>query len=195
MYSARLLPLLAAALTLGCSAHAATPASPATTAPAKPAAAPAGTGAPPASVTAPAKAAPAAAPATPLPDVEAARRAAESLGLVIKDLKVGSGEVALAGAVVRVHYTGWLYDPKAPEGKGEKFDSSLDRGDPFVFPLGAGRVIRGWDLGVAGMQPGGKRRLVIPADLGYGERGAGGAIPPNATLTFDVELLNVRSVR
>jgi FKBP-type peptidyl-prolyl cis-trans isomerase len=114
---------------------------------------------------------------------------------VIKDLKVGSGEVALAGAVVRVHYTGWLYDPKAPEGKGEKFDSSLDRGDPFVFPLGAGRVIRGWDLGVAGMQPGGRRRLVIPADLAYGERGAGGAIPPNATLTFDVELLNVRSVR
>jgi FKBP-type peptidyl-prolyl cis-trans isomerase len=148
-------------------------------------------------VTAPAKTAPAPAPApaTLPPEVEAARKAAESLGLVIKDLKVGSGEVALPGAVVRVHYTGWLYDPKAPEGKGQKFDSSLDRGDPFVFPLGAGRVIRGWDLGVAGMQPGGKRRLVIPADLGYGERGAGGAIPPNATLTFDVELLNVRSTR
>jgi FKBP-type peptidyl-prolyl cis-trans isomerase len=187
--------LLAAALALGFSAHAATPA--ATTAPAKPAAAASAGGTPPASVTAPAKTAPAPAPApaTVPPDVEAARKAAESLGLVIKDLKVGSGEVALPGAVVRVHYTGWLYDPKAPEGKGQKFDSSLDRGDPFVFPLGAGRVIRGWDLGVAGMQPGGKRRLVIPADLGYGERGAGGAIPPNATLTFDVELLNVRSVR
>jgi FKBP-type peptidyl-prolyl cis-trans isomerase len=195
MTSARTLPLLAAALALGCSAHAATPA--ATSAPATPAAATPATGTPPASVTAPAKTAPAPAPApaTLPPEVEAARKAAESLGLVIKDLKVGSGEVALPGAVVRVHYTGWLYDPKAPEGKGQKFDSSLDRGDPFVFPLGAGRVIRGWDLGVAGMQPGGKRRLVIPADLGYGERGAGGAIPPNATLTFDVELLNVRSTR
>jgi hypothetical protein len=188
MTPARTLPLLAAALALGCSTHAATPAAPTT--PAKPAAATPATGTPAASVTAPAPA-----PAPPPPEVEAARKAAESLGLVIKDLKVGSGEVALPGAVVRVHYTGWLYDPKAPEGKGQKFDSSLDRGDPFVFPLGAGRVIRGWDLGVAGMQPGGKRRLVIPADLGYGERGAGGAIPPNATLTFDVELLNVRSAR
>ena len=191
MYSARLLPLIAATLAFGF-AHAATPTASNPT-PAKPAA----TGSPPASVAAPAKAAPAPSPApATLPDeVEAARKAAESLGLVIKDLKVGSGEVALPGAVVRVHYTGWLYDPKALEGKGEKFDSSLDRGDPFVFPLGAGRVIRGWDLGVAGMQPGGKRRLVIPADLGYGERGAGGVIPPNATLTFDVELLSVRSVR
>jgi FKBP-type peptidyl-prolyl cis-trans isomerase FkpA len=194
MYSARTLPLLAAALALGLSAHAATPA-PAT--PAKPAAAAPATGGPPASVAVPAQTAPAPAPApaTLPPEVEAARKAAESLGLVIKDLKVGSGEVALPGAVVRVHYTGWLYDPKAPEGRGQKFDSSLDRGDPFVFPLGAGRVIRGWDLGVAGMQPGGKRRLVIPSDLAYGERGAGGTIPPNATLTFDVELLNVRSVR
>jgi FKBP-type peptidyl-prolyl cis-trans isomerase len=151
---------------------------------------------PPPSVTAPAKAAPAPqpAPATAPPEVEAARRTAQSLGLVIQDLKVGSGEVALPGAVVRVHYTGWLLDPAAPEGKGRKFDSSLDRGDPFVFPLGGGRVIRGWDLGVAGMQPGGRRRLVIPAELAYGERGAGGVIPPNATLVFDVELLSLRSI-
>jgi FKBP-type peptidyl-prolyl cis-trans isomerase len=170
-------------------AHAQSPA------PAKPAATT--KSAPPASATAPTQTAPAPAPApaTLPPEVEAARRTAESLGLSIKDLKVGSGEVALPGAVVRVHYTGWLYDPKAPGGKGRKFDSSLDRGDPFVFPLGAGRVIRGWDLGVAGMQPGGQRQLVIPADLAYGERGAGGVIPPNATLLFDVELLNVRSVR
>jgi FKBP-type peptidyl-prolyl cis-trans isomerase len=160
---------------------------------------PAGTdrSAPPASATAPTQAAPAPAPApATLPaEVEDARRTAEQLGLVIADLKVGSGTVALPGSVVRVHYTGWLYDPKAPDGKGRKFDSSLDRGEPFVFPLGAGRVIRGWDLGVAGMQPGGKRRLTIPAELGYGDRGAGGVIPPNATLLFDVELLGVRALQ
>jgi FKBP-type peptidyl-prolyl cis-trans isomerase FkpA len=157
----------------------------------------AGTGAPPASAAAPAAAAPAPAPAPPAlpPEVEDARRVAQSLGLVIQDLKFGTGDVALVPAAVRVHYTGWLYDPKAPEGKGTKFDSSLDRGEPFRFQLGAGQVIRGWDLGVAGMQPGGKRRLVIPPDLGYGERGAGGVIPPNATLVFDVELLNVRIIR
>jgi FKBP-type peptidyl-prolyl cis-trans isomerase FkpA len=157
--------------------------------------APSATSGAPAPVAAPAQAAPAPSPAPVPPEVEDARRVAESVGLVIKDLKVGTGDVALPGAVVRVHYTGWLYDPKAPEGKGQKFDSSLDRGDPFMFALGAGKVIRGWDLGVAGMQPGGKRRLVIPPDLGYGERGAGGVIPPNATLTFDVELLNVRTIR
>jgi FKBP-type peptidyl-prolyl cis-trans isomerase len=158
---------------------------------------PAAKSAPPASVGAPAQTAPAPAPAPAAlpPEAEDARKVAESLGLVIKDLKVGSGDVALPPAMVRVHYTGWLYDPKAPEGKGTKFDSSLDRGEPFVFPLGAGKVIRGWDLGVAGMQPGGKRRLTIPSDLAYGERGAGGVIPPNATLLFDVELLAVKSVR
>lgn len=149
--------------------------------------------APPAAATAPAAAAPA--PATLPPEAEEARKMAVSMGLVIQDFAVGTGEIALPGSMVRVHYTGWLYDPNAPETKGEKFDSSLDRGDPFVFPLGAGRVIRGWDLGVAGMQPGGKRRLVIPANLGYGDRGAGGVIPPGATLVFDVELIGVRSVQ
>jgi len=111
-------------------------------------------------------------------------------GLEFKDLVVGSGAQATAGQQVTVHYTGWLQNPDGSAGK--KFDSSLDRGQPFDFPLGAGRVIRGWDEGVAGMKVGGKRRLVIPAALGYGARGAGGAIPPNATLIFDVELLGVR---
>jgi FKBP-type peptidyl-prolyl cis-trans isomerase len=91
-----------------------------------------------------------------------------------------------------VHYTGWLYDPSKADGKGKKFDSSVDRGQPFGFPLGAGRVIAGWDKGVAGMKVGGKRTLVIPSEMGYGSRGAGGVIPPNAALMFDVELLGVR---
>jgi FKBP-type peptidyl-prolyl cis-trans isomerase FkpA len=108
------------------------------------------------------------------------------------DTKQGTGAEAVAGKAVVVHYTGWLYDPSAPEGKGKKFDSSLDRREPFSFPLGGGRVIRGWDEGVAGMKVGGKRTLIIPADLGYGARGAGGVIPPNAALVFDVELLEVR---
>lgn len=103
-------------------------------------------------------------------------------GLVYEDISVGSGETAAAGMHVTVHYTGWLTD-------GSKFDSSKDRDDPFSFPLGAGRVIRGWDEGVAGMQVGGVRKLTIPPDLGYGARGAGGVIPPNATLVFEVELL------
>jgi FKBP-type peptidyl-prolyl cis-trans isomerase FkpA len=111
-------------------------------------------------------------------------------GLEFKDLVVGTGAQAAAGQHVTVHYTGWLQNPDGSAGK--KFDSSLDRGQPFDFPLGAGRVIRGWDEGVAGMKVGGKRRLVIPAALGYGARGAGGAIPPNATLIFEVELLGVR---
>ena len=106
-------------------------------------------------------------------------------GLQYEDLKEGSGTAAKAGDSVEVHYTGWLKD-------GTKFDSSLDRGQPFVFPLGAGRVIKGWDEGVAGMKPGGKRKLVIPATLGYGSRGAGSAIPPNAELTFEVELLKIK---
>ncbi|MFI5147124.1 MAG: FKBP-type peptidyl-prolyl cis-trans isomerase [Vicinamibacteria bacterium] len=108
------------------------------------------------------------------------------------DTKQGTGAEAVAGKPVVVHYTGWLYDPSAPEGKGKKFDSSLDRREPFSFPLGGGRVIRGWDEGVAGMKVGGTRTLIIPADMGYGARGAGGVIPPNATLLFDVELLEVR---
>lgn len=108
------------------------------------------------------------------------------------DTKHGAGAEAVKGRPVVVHYTGWLYDPAKPEGKGAKFDSSLDRREPFSFALGQGQVIRGWDEGVAGMQVGGKRTLIIPADMGYGARGAGGVIPPNATLVFDVELLEVR---
>ena len=108
------------------------------------------------------------------------------------DTLIGAGAEARAGSGVSVHYTGWLYDAGAPSHKGRKFDSSLDRGQPFSFPLGAGRVIKGWDEGVAGMKVGGKRTLVIPAQMGYGASGAGNVIPPNATLIFDVELLGVR---
>ncbi len=111
--------------------------------------------------------------------------------LVKTDTKLGAGAEAVAGHNVNVHYTGWLYDAAAPGHKGMKFDSSRDRGTPFQFPLGAGRVIKGWDQGVAGMKVGGQRTLVIPPELGYGARGAGGVIPPNATLVFDVELLGV----
>ena len=102
----------------------------------------------------------------------------------MEDLKVGSGPEAQAGKTVTVHYTGTLLD-------GKKFDSSLDRNQPLSFHLGAGQVIRGWDQGVAGMKVGGKRKLTIPSDLGYGPRGAGAVIPPNATLVFEVELLKV----
>ena len=107
------------------------------------------------------------------------------------DSVVGSGVEATPGQEVDVHYTGWLFDENAPENKGQKFDSSLDRGQLFSFPLGAGHVIKGWDQGVAGMKVGGKRTLIIPAEMGYGARGAGGVIPPNATLVFDVELHGV----
>ncbi|MEN9780038.1 MAG: FKBP-type peptidyl-prolyl cis-trans isomerase [Burkholderiaceae bacterium] len=110
-------------------------------------------------------------------------------GLQYEDTTVGSGDEARAGQQVTVHYTGWLYSNGV---QGAKFDSSKDRRDPFVFALGAGMVIRGWDEGVAGMKVGGARTLIIPPDLGYGARGAGGVIPPNATLKFDVELLGVR---
>ena len=112
--------------------------------------------------------------------------------LIKTDNKVGEGELATSGKLVMVHYTGWLYDEAAADHKGKKFDSSRDRGQPFDFPLGAGNVIKGWDLGVEGMNVGGQRTLIIPANLGYGARGAGGVIPPNATLIFDVELLSVR---
>jgi FKBP-type peptidyl-prolyl cis-trans isomerase FkpA len=109
------------------------------------------------------------------------------------DVKQGDGAEAVPGKTVIVHYTGWLYDPAAPDGHGAKFDSSLDRKTPLDFPLGTGKVIKGWDQGVAGMKVGGKRTLVIPPELAYGERGAGGVIPPNSTLIFDVELLDVKS--
>ena len=112
--------------------------------------------------------------------------------LVIKDTTLGNGRQAEKGLAVTVHYAGWLYDPNQKDGKGKKFDSSLDRNDPFVFNLGGGQVIRGWDDGVDGMKIHGKRTLIIPPDMGYGARGAGGVIPPNATLIFDVELLGVK---
>jgi FKBP-type peptidyl-prolyl cis-trans isomerase FkpA len=121
--------------------------------------------------------------ASGLPDISDLTTTAS--GLQYKDVTVGSGAEAQAGNTVSVHYTGWLTD-------GTKFDSSVDRDQPFSFPLGAGRVIAGWDEGVAGMKEGGKRILVIPADLGYGASGAGGVIPPNATLVFEVELLDVQ---
>jgi peptidylprolyl isomerase len=110
-------------------------------------------------------------------------------GLKYTDEKIGDGPEATAGKKVSVHYTGWLSDNGA---KGKKFDSSVDRGQPFQFTLGARQVIAGWDEGVAGMKVGGKRTLIIPPELGYGARGAGGVIPPNATLIFDVELLGVQ---
>ena len=127
--------------------------------------------------TAPAANAPATAPAT--------TPAADVTELKIENIKEGTGKVAVAGKTVSVHYTGWLLD-------GKKFDSSVDRGQPFNFTLGAQQVIAGWDQGVAGMKVGGKRKLTIPSKLAYGERGAGGVIPPNATLIFDVELLDVK---
>ena len=107
----------------------------------------------------------------------------------ITDTTMGNGAEATPGRTVVVHYTGWLYDDSRAEKKGTKFDSSRDRNEPFEFSLGAGEVIRGWDEGVQGMKVGGKRVLTIPADMGYGARGAGGVIPPNATLVFEVELL------
>src|SRR5262245_18003596 len=110
-------------------------------------------------------------------------------GLQITDTKVGTGATPKTGQTCVMHYTGWLYQNGA---KGAKFDSSLDRGQPFQFPIGTGRVIKGWVEGVAGMKVGGKRTLIIPPDLGYGARGAGGVIPPNATLLFEVALLGVK---
>jgi FKBP-type peptidyl-prolyl cis-trans isomerase FkpA len=117
--------------------------------------------------------------------------AAQAADLVKTDTVVGKGKEATLGSTVEVNYTGWLHDAGAPNQRGKQFDSSVGRG-PFSFPLGAGRVIRGWDEGVGGMKVGGKRTLVIPPEMGYGSRGAGGVIPPGATLIFDVELLNVK---
>jgi peptidylprolyl isomerase len=110
-------------------------------------------------------------------------------GLQVEDTVIGTGGSPRTGQICVMHYTGWLYENDA---KGKKFDSSLDRGQPFEFPIGMGHVIQGWDEGVAPMQVGGKRTLIIPPDLGYGARGAGGVIPPNATLIFEVELLGVK---
>ena len=110
--------------------------------------------------------------------------------LHITDIVVGSGAEAKAGQTVRVHYTGWLFDAGKPDKKGQKFDSSKDRNEPFDFPLGAGQVIKGWDEGVQGMKVGEKRQLIIPAKLAYGERSVG-PIPANSTLVFDVDLLRI----
>jgi FKBP-type peptidyl-prolyl cis-trans isomerase len=118
--------------------------------------------------------------------VEVVKEVVTPSGLKYQDLKVGEGAEAASGKIVEVHYTGWL------ESDGTKFDSSLDRGKPFSFRLGAGQVIKGWDQGVAGMKVGGKRKLIIPSALGYGKSGAGEVIPPGATLIFEVELLGVR---
>jgi|SRR4051812_11987946 peptidylprolyl isomerase len=110
-------------------------------------------------------------------------------GLKIEDSKVGTGATPARGQTCVMHYTGWLYENGQ---KGKKFDSSVDRNEPFEFPIGMSRVIKGWDEGVSTMKVGGKRTLIIPPDLGYGARGAGGVIPPNATLIFEVELLGVK---
>jgi FKBP-type peptidyl-prolyl cis-trans isomerase len=114
-------------------------------------------------------------------------------GLKIVTFAVGNGAQASAGSMVSVHYTGWLQDEAGPDGKGTQFDSSVERGKPIEFPLGAGRVIKGWDQGLDGMRVGGKRRLIIPPDLAYGKRGRPPVIPENATLIFDVELMDVVS--
>ena len=111
--------------------------------------------------------------------------------LVIQDTKVGEGRVAEKGLTISVHYTGWLLDATKNDKKGEKFDSTLDRREPFNFVLGVGQVIKGWDQGFDGMKIGGSRTILIPSEMGYGSRGAGGAIPPNADLIFEVELLEI----
>ena len=117
---------------------------------------------------------------------------ADSVRLTKIDTKIGAGKEAILGKMVSVHYTGWLFDKSTSDNKGKKFDSSRDRSGNFTFPLGAGRVIKGWDQGVQGMKVGGQRTLIIPSSMGYGTRGAGSIIPPNATLIFDVELMGVQ---
>lgn len=112
--------------------------------------------------------------------------------LVKNDIKLGDGREAEKGLSVTVHYTGWLYDSSSKDGKGKKFDSSVDRQEPFVFILGVGQVIKGWDEGVNGMKVGGHRLITIPSEMGYGSRGAGGVIPANADLIFDVQLLGIQ---
>ena len=141
---------------------------------------------------------PPAAPAPPAPPAAPPQRLAPQdplpaapTELTVIDHAIGDGAEAIGGVTVTVHYTGWLYDPAQPGGKGRKFDSSVDASRPFKFPLGGGRVIKGWDQGVLGMRVKGKRTLIIPSEFGYGARGAGGLIPPNSTLIFDVELLEV----
>lgn len=129
---------------------------------------------------------------SPLPSVAPAD---QLTALEVTELVVGQGAVATPGSKVTVHYTGWIYDHARPDGKGTEFDSSRKSGRPFSFVLGQQQVIAGWDQGVAGMQSGGQRRLEIPAALAYGDRGAGGVIPPGATLVFDVELLGVQPAR
>ncbi|BDT61161.1 MAG: FKBP-type peptidyl-prolyl cis-trans isomerase [Janthinobacterium lividum] len=131
-------------------------------------------------------------PQTVQPQAEAVVPAAPTPQVEIIDRVVGKGKEASVGSKVQVHYTGWLHKPLAPKQRGKKFDSSLDRGDPLEFQLGAGMVIKGWDQGVQGMKVGGKRTLIIPSALAYGKRGAGGMIPPDADLIFDVELVNVK---
>lgn len=126
-------------------------------------------------------------------DTDMAQQGQSNITELIKtDQRPGTGAEAAAGQRVTVHYTGWLYNEASADKKGTKFDSSRDRNEPFAFRLGAGEVIPGWDQGVAGMKVGGQRTLTIPPGMGYGARGAGGVIPPNATLVFDVELLDVR---
>ena len=125
--------------------------------------------------------------------VTAAPAMPEEAKLQIEIIKNGYGRAAEAGDYVTVHYTGWLYDENAPDNRGDKFDSSVDRGDKFSFPLGAGQVIKGWDEGVSGMLIGEKRVLTIPPSMGYGDRGAGNAIPPGATLVFEVELFGAEA--
>lgn len=130
-------------------------------------------------------------PKAPPPPAASASTAPAITELVVTDVAVGGGEAITKGQTAVVHYTGWLYDPVAPEQKGTKFDSSRDRGQPFRFRVGSGGVIKGWDVGVAGMAVGGRRVLIVPAAMGYGDAGAGGVIPPGATLLFDVELLAI----
>jgi FKBP-type peptidyl-prolyl cis-trans isomerase len=137
----------------------------------------------------------AASPTAPTPEPAAAPAATGTQTMPMQKIEIAPGDGAeiKSGQTALVHYTGWLYDASAMENKGKKFDSSVDRDEPFEFPVGAGMVIKGWDDGVVGMKVGSKRRLVIPSDMGYGARGAaGGLIPPGATLVFDVELVEIR---